>query len=298
MLKKIESSGKTLDDALSQASRELGVPVEEIGYEITQQIGKGLIGFLVGKETHINAWLKKDEPKVAPKPVAKVEPKPAVKAEPKAKSEPKPKSEKPAKVDVKKPAAAPSKPVKVEKPAAAAKTEKPAKPAASPKQTPKPRRDERRVNAPVTDEAINDAREFLGELLNKMGIEHTLEVKNVNNTINIDVAGEKMGLLIGKRGDTLDAVQYLTSLYINKGKSGYTKLNIDTENYREKREETLIRLAKNLERQVVQTRKPKTLEPMSPYERRIIHAALQGSTKIKTYSVGHEPNRKIVITLA
>ena len=130
-----------------------------------------------------------------------------------------------------------------------------------------------------------------------MEIEHELKVKSVNDIVEIDVSGEKMGLLIGKRGDTLDAVQYLTSLYVNKGESGYVKINIDTENYRQKREETLIRLAKGLERRVLTSRKSVTLEPMSPYERRIIHAALQNSHRIKTYSVGNEPNRKIVVSV-
>jgi len=287
MLHKIEKVGKNVDEALANAAKELGVDVSEIGHEVVQEVGKGLIGFLVGKEVTINAWLKKDEPKVAPKPVEKAE-------KPKVEKKPVKKAEAPAKKVEKKSAKPVEKKVeKVEKPAKSAKVEKTATTEKSEKASRAPR-----VNAPVTDEAMTAAREFLSELLNKMGIEHELKVQNIDNVINIEVSGEKMGLLIGKRGDTLDAVQYLTSLYVNKDKSGYTKLNIDTENYREKREETLIRLAKGLERRVVTNRKPITLEPMSPYERRIIHAALQGSNKIKTYSVGNEPNRKIVVTLA
>ena len=114
---------------------------------------------------------------------------------------------------------------------------------------------------------------------------------------DITVSGERMGLLIGKRGDTLDAVQYLTSLYVNKEKNSYVKINLDTEGYRSKREETLVKLAHSLERRVLREGQPITLEPMSPNERRIIHAALQGSDKIKTYSVGDEPNRKVVVAL-
>ena len=278
MLQKIEKVGKNIDEVLELAAEELGVSVDEIGYEITQQVGKGLLGLLVPKEVTINAWLKKDELKVAPKPA------------PKAKPESKPKAEK-----VVKPAKQVEK--KADKPekAVAEKVETPKK-ADKPAETRAPR--EPRVNATVTDEDMSAAKEFLGDLLNKMGIENQLKVENLNNVINIEVSGEKMGLLIGKRGDTLDAVQYLTSLYVNKDKKGYIKLNIDTENYREKREETLVRLAKRLERRVITSGKSVTLEPMSPYERRIIHAALQDSRKIKTYSVGNEPNRKIVVTLA
>ncbi len=98
-----------------------------------------------------------------------------------------------------------------------------------------------------------------------------------------------------KRGDTLDAIQYLTSLYVNKSKNSYIKVSVDTENYRSKREETLVKLAKSLERRVIRENKAVMLEPMSPNERRIIHAALQSSSSVTTHSVGDEPNRKLVV---
>ena len=120
---------------------------------------------------------------------------------------------------------------------------------------------------------------------------------NAGTSVDATVSGERMGLLIGKRGDTLDAVQYLTSLYVNKEKNSYVKINIDTEGYRAKREETLVKLAHGLERRVLRDGKPVTLEPMSPNERRIIHAALQNSNKICTGSIGEEPNRKVVVSL-
>ena len=285
MLHKIEKTGKNVDEALAKAAAELGVDVSEVGYEVTMEVGKGLIGLLVKKEATIEAWLKKDEPKKVEKP----------KVAPKSAKFEKPKSSKPVKVDKK----ADKQPKKVEP-----KVEKPAPQIATASgvmslakiSKPRVEREPREIT-PVTNEDMQAAEMFLSELLNKMDIEHQLKIENVDNRINIDVSGEKMGLLIGKRGDTLDAVQYLTSLYINKDKKGYVKLNIDTENYREKREETLIRLAKRLERKVITSRKSVTLEPMSPYERRIIHAALQNSRGIKTYSVGSEPNRKIVIAL-
>lgn len=106
-----------------------------------------------------------------------------------------------------------------------------------------------------------------------------------------------MGLLIGKRGDTLNALQYLTSMAVNKQTEEYTKINLDTENYRAKRQDVLVKLAKKLAATVVRTGKNITLEPMSPNERRIIHYTLQNNNKVKTYSVGDEPNRKVVIAL-
>ena len=121
----------------------------------------------------------------------------------------------------------------------------------------------------------------------------------MTNVITIDVSGEKMGLLIGKRGDSLDAVQLLTGLYVNRNKNTpYIKVNIDTENYRSKREETLVRLAHGLERSVLRDKKAITLEPMTANERRIIHSALQNNPRIKTFSVGEKPNRRMVISLS
>ena len=106
-----------------------------------------------------------------------------------------------------------------------------------------------------------------------------------------------MGILIGKRGQTLDSLQYLTSLVVNKGKSGYTRVKVDTENYRSRRKETLENLAKNIAFKVKRTRRPVFLEPMNPYERRIIHSALQNDPYVTTHSEGEEPYRKVVVTL-
>ena len=150
----------------------------------------------------------------------------------------------------------------------------------------------------VTEKSVSDAQYFAETLIHMMGLEDAkIEAKNGGKSVDVTVSGERMGLLIGKRGDTLDAVQYLTSLYVNKEKNSYIKVNIDTEGYRAKREETLVRLAKSLERRVLREGHDIELEPMSPNERRIIHAALQSSEDVKTYSVGEEPNRKVVIAL-
>lgn len=140
---------------------------------------------------------------------------------------------------------------------------------------------------------------FLGEIFRVMGI--TADIKVVydeeGENVNINIIGDDMGVLIGKRGQTLDSLQYLTSLVVNKNKEGYLKVKLDTENYRERRKETLENLAKNLAYKVKKTRKPVSLEPMNPYERRIIHSALQNDKSVETHSEGEEPYRKVVITL-
>ena len=118
-----------------------------------------------------------------------------------------------------------------------------------------------------------------------------------NKTLSIDLAGPEMGVLIGKRGQTLDSLQYLVSLVINKGTAEYVRVKVDTENYRQRRKETLENLAKNIAFKVKRTRQPVALEPMNPYERRIIHSALQGDRYVTTYSEGEEPYRKVIVTL-
>lgn len=139
---------------------------------------------------------------------------------------------------------------------------------------------------------------FLRDVTGAMGLEVSFATEETDgNIVKIEMSGEKMGLLIGKRGDTLDALQYLTSLAVNKQTAEYTKISLDTENYRARRQDALVKLAKKLAATVVRTQKNITLEPMSPNERRIIHYTLQNNNKVKTYSVGDEPNRKVVIAL-
>ena len=133
-------------------------------------------------------------------------------------------------------------------------------------------------------------------VLNKMDIEAEIETNVIKEQIRMNVSGEKMGLLIGKRGETLDALQYLVNLVVNKNTEKYTRVTLDTENYRQRREETLKKLAFRLAKKAAQTKQRIVLEPMNPYDRRIIHSALQNSKTVKTYSEGKEPYRKIVIT--
>ena len=143
------------------------------------------------------------------------------------------------------------------------------------------------------------AKDFLNKVFGAMGISADIKVEYTEEEKNmfINVQGEDMGTLIGKRGQTLDSLQYLVSLVVNKDVEGYVKVKLDTENYRERRKETLENLAKNIASKVRKTGHSVTLEPMNPYERRIIHSALQGDEYVETHSEGEEPYRKVVVTL-
>ena len=146
---------------------------------------------------------------------------------------------------------------------------------------------------------LDDTYEFLDKMFSAMNMEVTskIDYNEENRTMNIDFSGDEMGILIGKRGQTLDSLQYLISLVVNKESDSYIKVKVDTEDYRERRKQTLENLAKNLSYKVKRTRRPVTLEPMNPYERRIIHSALQNDRYMETHSEGEEPYRKVVITL-
>lgn len=141
------------------------------------------------------------------------------------------------------------------------------------------------------------AREFLNDVFFGMGLKVDIDITTSEKMMKIDLSGDNMGIIIGKRGDTLDALEHLTSLCVNRGDGEYVKVILDTENYREKRHATLIKVANNLARSVVKTHRKVTLEPMSSNERRIIHSTLQANPDVDTYSVGEEPNRRIVIAL-
>ena len=269
MLKVIEKTAKNVNEAVEAAAKELNVSVEEVGYEIIRESNKGLMKLLLGSEVEISAWVKSEKEKLDKKNA------------PKAKKEEQPKPKKDA----------PKKAVKNEKkeePKVDAKPEKAEKPA-------KKVMDEEVV---ISKETIDDAKYFLSELLNKIGLKHDIHVKLDRNEIKMVITGDKMGLLIGNHGKTLDSIQFLTNLYVNRHKKTYIKVSIDTENYRKKREEALINLARSLSKSVLKTNKPVTLEPMNANQRRIIHMALQNNTKVKTYSVGEEPRRRVVVAPA
>ncbi len=158
-----------------------------------------------------------------------------------------------------------------------------------------------RIVTPKSDEEVeklkSDAEAFLTGVFSAMNIEvqMTMQYSQEDGSLAISFAGDEMGILIGKRGQTLDSLQYLTSLVVNKGKSEYTRVKLDTEDYRTRRAETLNNLARNIAFKVKKTHRPVSLEPMNPYERRIIHSALQNNKFVETYSEGEEPYRHVVV---
>ncbi len=152
-----------------------------------------------------------------------------------------------------------------------------------------------RVAVTAKDENAVVAKTFLSGIFNAMGMEVDITAKTGEESLNVEMSGEHMGIVIGKRGDTLDALQYLTSLVVNHESDDRVRVILDTENYREKRHEALLLLAKRLADKVYKSGRKYTLEPMNPYERRIIHSSLQGNENVTTFSVGEEPYRKVVI---
>ncbi|HIV85185.1 MAG TPA: KH domain-containing protein [Candidatus Monoglobus merdigallinarum] len=305
MPRKIEKNAKSKEEALKLAAEELGVGVDELSYTVEREIGKGLLGRLLGREVIISAWVTKEaeeeerlrrtreqrraarqEREAAAKSAAA----PKRPADGRTQPPAKPTERKAEQTAPQKPAAEAAAVRKKDTPERKAVADTAETAAAEPKKETK--------NRKVTEKSVSDAKYFAENLIRMMGLDDaSVTAENGGSAVNLTVSGERMGLLIGKRGETLDAVQYLTSLYVNKEKNSYIKINLDTEGYRAKREETLVKLAHSLERKVIREGRAVTLEPMSPNERRIIHAALQGSSRIKTYSVGNEPSRKVVVAL-
>lgn len=154
---------------------------------------------------------------------------------------------------------------------------------------------------PTPEEALSDsakkAREFISGLTDRMGAPVTMEMMETPEQLRIRMAGENMSLLIGRRGETLDGIQYLTSLCVNRGREEYLRISLDTENYRAKREEALRKLAVRMANRARRTGKRVAMEPMNPYERRILHSALQDDPDVATHSEGEEPYRRVIITL-
>lgn len=269
----IRVSAKTVDDAITEALIQLGVTSDRLEYEV---IEKGSAGFLgIGMKQAVIEARRKPEPKEEKieEPVVE-EP---VKAEPK-------------KVEA----------VQPQKAAAEKKADEPQK-AAFEKAVEKEVKEEVKKETklvevqPQTIEAVED---FLKNTMKAMDMEVELKTEiDQDGALCIDMSGEHMGILIGKRGQTLDSLQYLANRVANKHQEGYVRVKLDTENYRARREETLRHLAKNIAHKVKRNRRPVALEPMNPYERRIIHSALQSDPYVMTHSEGEEPFRKVVITL-
>ena len=269
----IRVSAKTVDDAITEALIQLGVTSDRLEYEV---IEKGSAGFLgIGMKQAVIEARRKPEPKEekVEEPVVE-EP---VKAEPK-------------KVET----------VQPQKAAAEKKADEPQK-AAFEKAVEKEVKEEVKKETklvevqPQTIEAVED---FLKNTMKAMDMEVELKTEiDQDGALCVDMSGEHMGILIGKRGQTLDSLQYLANRVANKHQEGYVRVKLDTENYRARREETLKHLAKNIAHKVKRNRRPVALEPMNPYERRVIHSALQSDPYVTTHSEGEEPYRKVVITL-
>ena len=316
-----ESTGKTVEEAVSEGLKKLGLSIGEVQVDILEEGSKGLFGLFGSKTARVRLTVKEEErretvfadslssydaerraPKKAEKPAEPAKAVPQAPREvpqaPKAERAPKPdKPQRPARLKMDSVEQAPKaergpKPERIEKPARAPKAEKPllsrmpSEPAVPAEQR-DPQSDEGKVQA------------FLQELTRLMGLEISVHVHtDEEGNIRVSMQGDTLGILIGRRGETLDALQYLTSLHINRGRQEYTRVTLDSEGYRAKREDALVRLANRMANRAQRTGRKVSLEPMNPYERRILHSALQGHEGISTHSEGEEPNRHVVITVS
>lgn len=286
----IEITGKTVDEAITNATIKLSVTSDKLEYEV---IDKGSSGFLgINRRPaviKVRIAETEDEFEKVVKNVTESKredkPAPARKPEQPKKEYHAPKHENKNVSDNYVQPVQPEKTVQV-KPAAVEETET--------------QENERLSRKPVAGANMEPAiKKFLGDVLHAMGMEAEVKVVIDENegSVDVELVGENMGVLIGKRGQTLDSLQYLVSLVANKEAEGYFRVKLDTENYRARRKETLESLAKNIAYKVKRTRKPVSLEPMNPYERRIIHSALQNDRYVSTRSEGEEPFRHVVVYL-
>ena len=278
MEKTIVTSGKTIDLAIEAALTQLGLDRDSVSVQVLQQAKPGFLG-LGAQPAKVEVTYE------APDPAPKVALSAASRSKPKAKQPAAPKAEVPK---------AEPKPVKTEAPKAEpvkpAKVERKSEPKVEAPKAPK-------TYAPAEAGSVEEKIEvFLKGLLEHMGstaIPHAW--KEEGNTYKVDLVGEDLGYLIGRRGDTLDALQHLANYSVGRNVEGHIRISVDAEDYREKREDSLRRYARKKAQQVLKARRRTTLEPMNAYERHVIHAALQDMDNITTQSTGTEPNRRVVI---
>ena len=310
MKKTFEATGKTREEAIDAGLAELNLTIGEVTVEDIEEGSKGLFGLFGSRPWRVRVTAIEDEkpaldthslfadsletPAEKKQRRQSAEKKPAAKKEKAEKAE---KTEKTEKVE------------KAEKPTAEKKEEKqPAEKKPAAKKQPKKPAAEKKAPAekkPVVPAEQKDpataagrAQAFLQELTQLMGVEVSVDVNtDEEGNVRVNMQGDSQGILIGRRGETLDALQYLTSLQVNKGRGEYVRVTLDTEGYRARREEALIRLANRMANRAVKTGRRVSMEPMNPYERRILHSALQGNTAVTTHSEGEEPNRHVVITV-
>lgn len=296
----IRVTAKTVDDAITEATIQLGTTSDNIEYRV---IEKGRTGFFgIGskqavieakKKAESSVDLEFEELKNDPMSLAVKEPK-AREQKPREKKQPKPAK---ASTPVKAPKEKAKEPVKEAPKPQPRVSEIPREPIAKAEAAEPVKEIVKKVPA-NKEEVIARVSSFLKDTFKAMGIEVKIDaVFEGDDTLNVDLAGSEMGILIGKRGRTLDSMQYLTSLVANKGDHAYIRVKLDTEDYRRRRKETLENLAYNIAAKVKRTKKTVFLEPMNPYERRIIHSALQNNPYVSTHSEGEEPYRKVVVTL-
>ncbi len=293
-----EFKAKTTEEAISLGLEKLGVSFEDVKIEVVDEGSKGFLGILGVKPAVVRLTVREDlEETDVLKAVGlgrEEEKKSSVKEKAeKAKAAAKKEAAKPQKSDA--PKAEAPKRTRSEKAPKAEEPKKEAVKAEAPKAEEKPAK----AAAPATEgEAEARAVEFLSNVTKLMGVEVSITPRrDEEGNLRVDMMGDTLGILIGRRGETLDALQYLTSLFVNRGQENYIRVTLDTENYRAKREEALTRLANRMANRAVKTGRKVVMEPMNPYERRILHSALQGNDAVTTHSEGDEPNRHVVITL-
>lgn len=267
----ITVSAKTLDDAITEALVQLGVTSDRLDYIVVEKGSEGFLG-IGRKQAVIKARRKREE-----KPVEETVEESKVETPVKEEVKPEKKTEK-------KPAKEHShtkKNVREEKPEVKSEPKKEVE------------------LAKVESQTIETCEKFIYDVMNAMGMDDVkvTSVVDEEGALSINMEGSNMGILIGKRGQTLDSLQYLTNRVANKMQDGYVRVKLDTEDYRRRRKETLENLAKNIASKVKRIRKTVSLEPMNPYERRIIHSALQSDPAVSTHSEGEEPYRRVVVTL-
>lgn len=303
MEKTIVSTGKTIDLAVEAALNQLGLDRDSVSVMVLQQAKSGFLGFGAQPAKVQLSYEVPDpvEEKVPEKPKSALGS--ASRSKPKATALPDTAKPQPPKPEAPKPVAPAAEPPRQDKPAAPKppRAPRPERKFDAPK-APREPRPERKVEPPKeytpaepgsTEEKIE---QFIQGLLEHMGskaVPHCWKVDG--NTYKVDLTGEDLGYLIGRRGDTLDAIQHLTNYTVNRDVDGHIRVNVDAESYREKREDSLRRYARKKAQQVLKARRRTTLEPMNAYERHVIHAALQDMENITTHSTGVEPNRRVVI---
>ena len=304
MEKTLITSGKTIDLAIESALTQLGLDRDSVSVQVLQQAKAGFLGF-GAQPAKVQVTYEAPDPVVVPE-----KPKSALGSASRSKPKAKPVEKKPEpKVEAPKVEAPKAAPVKTEAP----KVEKPK----APKQEKKVEKTEKKVEkkvekaekkvekktsepkvyAPAEAGSVEEKIEvFIKGLLEKMGSDAVPHAwKENDNTYKVELTGSDLGYLIGRRGDTLDAIQHLSNYTINRGVEGHIRINVDAEDYRQKREDSLRRYARKKAQQVLKARRRTTLEPMNAYERHVIHAALQDMDNITTHSTGTEPNRRVVI---